>query len=104
MLITDFGFAPMKGRGSSAGPTSRRPQGERGHQEPHTFWGRVNQAALQKLDRWVLKLFPEAIFYESTGAYRIKPAMLKRTCEEDLSIAPHGIVDWGVWDEGDNRQ
>ena len=37
---------------------------------------------------------------KGTGAYRVRPSELGRVCEEDLSIAPNGIRDFGQqWDE-----
>lgn len=102
ILSTDFGFMQMRARKSGAASKRSRTT-DREHQDPTSFWGRVNQAALQKLDQWVPKLFPDASFYENTGAYRVKPNMLKRDCEEDLSIAPIGIVDWGIWEDDDRH-
>ena len=102
LLVSDFGFVLKRAtKGKNSGG---RPRDEFNGEEPTTFWGRVNQAALQRLGAWVPKMFPDAIFYENTGAYRIKPEMLKRSCQEDLSITPRGITDWGTWDTSDERE
>jgi putative DNA primase/helicase len=63
----------------------------------------LNTAALTKLDTWVPKLFPAAHRMES-GVWRVSSADLDRDLEEDLSIAPGGIVDFGVHDVGDPRE
>lgn len=64
----------------------------------------VNDAALANLDAWVPDIFGSAArFQAGTGAYRIPSRALGRNLQEDLSIAPNGIVDWGVHDMGDPR-
>jgi hypothetical protein len=107
LLVQDFGYTAPK-TGSKAGSRNRsRPLGLDPWGEPTTFWGRVNQAALANLDKWVPNLFPEGFtFYPGNPAgptYRISPKALKRDYEEDLSLTPNGIVDWAVWDVGDER-
>jgi hypothetical protein len=54
----------------------------------------VNQAALASLDAWVPQLFPRAKL-QTTGAWRVTSAELGRTYEEDLSIHPNGVQDFG---------
>lgn len=66
------------------------------------FFGRVNEAALQSLGSWVPSLFPSAREYGE--GYRVSSIDLQRDLEEDLSIVPDGIVDFGVADMGDERQ
>jgi AAA domain/Bifunctional DNA primase/polymerase, N-terminal len=66
-----------------------------------TFFKKVNALALASLSSWVPVLFPTARPYN--GGYRIESKDLGRVLEEDLSILPIGIKDWGVWDEGDPR-
>jgi hypothetical protein len=68
-----------------------------------TFFRSVNDAALRDLSGWVPFLFPSAKFQPGTGAYRISSQTLGRNLEEDLSIAPNGIVDFGIADQGDGR-
>jgi RepB DNA-primase from phage plasmid/Family of unknown function (DUF5906) len=58
--------------------------------------GDLNSAALTNLAAWVLEIFPDARFEAGTGAYRVTSAMLGRDLEEDLSIHPDGIRDWGT--------
>ena len=60
---------------------------------------RVNQAAMGSLPVWVPSLFPAAIG-RGTG-YRVTSKSLGRDLQEDLSITPEGIVDFGVADMGD---
>lgn len=68
------------------------------------FFRSVNSAAMQNLGRWVPELFGSmAEFQNGTGAWRISSRNLGRNLQEDLSIAPNGIVDFGVHDMGDPR-
>ena len=60
------------------------------------FWRSVKDAALANLDAWVPAIFPEASYQPGTGAYRIKSSQLGRDLQEDLSIHPDGITDWGT--------
>ena len=67
--------------------------------------GKINAAAMKDLGAWVPDLYPTAELQTGTGAYRVKSADLGRPeLEEDLSIAPAGIVDFGVHDMGDSRE
>lgn len=68
---------------------------------PDTPWRRLNTSALAKLGAWVPELFGDAAkFVKGKGGYRIAAAALGRDLEEDLSIMPHGIRDWGMGDLG----
>ena len=65
---------------------------------------RSTTMALTNLGAWVPDVFGSAaVFQPGTGAYRISSDALGRDLEEDLSIAPTGIKDWGVHDIGDGR-
>ena len=69
------------------------------------FWRKVNDIAFQNLGAWVPDIFGGAAEYQpNTGAWRISSQALGRDLEEDLSIHPDGVTDWGVWDMGDARQ
>jgi hypothetical protein len=72
--------------------------------EPDDFFTAVKRLALQNLGAWVPAIFPRARPQSGTGAYRIRSKALGRNLEEDLSIAPNGIVDFGVHDMGDPRE
>ena len=63
---------------------------------------RVNEAAMQSLQVWVPSLFQAAI--PKGSGYRVTSKSLNRTNQEDLSIMPEGIVDFGVADMGDPKQ
>ena len=63
----------------------------------------TNDAAMLNFDAWVPQLFPAAE-KTSEGGYRVTSAALGRDYEEDLSISPKGIVDWGPADQGDPRE
>lgn len=60
-----------------------------------TDFERVNATALAMLDQWVPSLFPDAS-RQSTGAWRVRSKDLNRELEEDLSLHPSGIQDWGT--------
>lgn len=55
---------------------------------------RVNAAALALLDVWVPSMFPSAT-RAGTGAWRVKSRDLGRQLQEDLSLHPSGISDFG---------
>ena len=63
---------------------------------------RVNEAAMQSLQVWVPSLLPQAI--PRGQGYRVTSKSLNRDLQEDLSIMPDGIVDFGVADMGDAKQ
>jgi hypothetical protein len=65
-----------------------------------TQWQRLNDQALANLGAWVPEIFPTARL-QATGAYRISSEDLDRANQEDLSIHPSGIKDWGEHDLGD---
>jgi hypothetical protein len=68
-------------------------------------WTVLNTLALANLDKWVPQLFGDAAVYQpGTKGYRVSSKKLGRQLEEDLSIHPSGIKDWGVHDIGDMRQ
>ncbi len=62
---------------------------------------RVNEAAIKALQAWVPSLFPAATPYK--GGYRITSKQLGRSNQEDLSMQPNGIVDFGLRDTGDPK-
>lgn len=68
------------------------------------FFREANSRALQNLSQWVPDLFGAmAEYQQGTGAWRVSSRHLGRNLQEDLSIAPNGIVDFGVHDMGDPR-
>jgi len=67
------------------------------------YFRNVNSGALSSLSSWVPSLWPKSRYQVGTQAYRISSRDLGRDLEEDLSIAPNGIVDFGVHDLGDGR-
>lgn len=64
----------------------------------------LDQLALANLDKWVPALFGKKAVKGDNGIYRVSSKALGRKLEEDLSIAPEGIVDFGVADIGDSRE
>jgi hypothetical protein len=89
------------------GSAQFQPQTARASTTPGTgsdFFRRVNDAALERLEAWVPVIFPAARFHAGTGAYRVSSRTLGRDLQEDLSLAPNGIVDFGIHDMGDANQ
>jgi hypothetical protein len=54
----------------------------------------INQQALDNILKWAPKLFPRG-HASGDGAWRVDPDGTGRDCEEDLSIHPDGIYDFG---------
>jgi putative DNA primase/helicase len=96
--------APAPGIGQQAADRVRKPRGaiSAAFTEGESFFKKVNALAMASLSSWVPSLFPTAKPYK--GGFRITSKALGRDNEEDLSIVPSGIKDWGVWDEGDSQQ
>jgi AAA domain len=63
-------------------------------------WREINDRAMAHFERWVPKLFPAAV-KTASGGYRVSSKSLGRNLQEDISIAPEGICDFGVADMGD---
>lgn len=63
---------------------------------------RVNEAAMASLQMWVPSLFSAAI--PKGQGYRVTSKSLNRQLQEDLSVMPEGIVDFGLADMGDAKQ
>lgn len=87
-------------------PEAPRPNRADGHR-PNFDFGRdffrqVNDLALKRADKWVQAAFPGAC-KNGSGQWRVPPHVLNRDCEEDLSISPDGIKDFGLHDTGDAR-
>lgn len=76
---------------------------ERGPREGTDFWRTVNDCALANLGAWVPNVFPSARYQSGTGAYRVDQRDLGEGYEEDLSLHPNGIRDFGIGDMGDAR-
>lgn len=67
-------------------------------------YGLINKEALANLDKWVPALFGKGAIKTDDGRYRVSSKALGRKLQEDLSISPEGIVDFGIADQGDERE
>lgn len=67
-------------------------------------YGQINKEALANLDKWVPALFGKGAVRTDDGRYRVSSKALKRKLQEDLSISPEGIIDFGIADQGDPRE
>jgi len=68
-----------------------------------TEWHVINSKALKELSLWVTPLFGSAARRHVNGTWRVSSKDLGRDLQEDLSISPEGIVDFGIADMGDPR-
>jgi putative DNA primase/helicase len=59
------------------------------------FFSQVNSAALTDIAAWAVALFPTAKIETGTGAWRVSSKDLGRELEEDISIHPDGVKDFG---------
>ena len=84
--------APSKRR--SQRPSGRRV-GRRAQLGAAISSANVNSAALADIEGWVRRLFPTARFQPATGAWRVSSEDLGRPFEEDLSVHPDGVRDFG---------
>ncbi|WP_120966803.1 VapE domain-containing protein [Comamonas sp. lk] len=66
-------------------------------------FAKVNAKAMASLYAWVPALFGGRELKKGQG-YRVTSKALGRDLQEDLSIQPEGIKDWGVADMGDARE
>ena len=92
---------PGSGAGSSPGSFEDVADREAYRRSP---MGQINEAALRNMDAWVPELFPSAEKASSGQGYRVRSTDLGRPLEEDISLHPDGIVDFGVHDMGDARE
>jgi Family of unknown function (DUF5906)/Bifunctional DNA primase/polymerase, N-terminal len=60
-----------------------------------SFFNLTNEASLADIAAWVRSLFPRARFEPGTQAWRVSSKDLGRALEEDLSVHPGGIQDFG---------
>lgn len=74
-------------------PNGHDHTGHRG--QAGTFFLAVNRAALSDIKAWLRAIFPRARFEPGTGAWRVSSAELGRDLEEDISVHPDGIWDFG---------
>lgn len=82
-------------------PAAKVQQTQRdGGTGPDPFWSNVNSRALASLHAWVPTLFPGAQ-QNGGGVWRVTSRDLGRDREEDLSLSPQGIKDFGEHDMGD---
>lgn len=79
---------------AAAAPVARPPARSATNDGEGFFW-QVNSRALTNLDAWVPWVFPKAKRH-ATGAWRVTSAEMGRNLEEDLSIHPDGIQDFGL--------
>ena len=88
-ILRDAGGSEREKPTAEPGPRSRR-NGFAGD-----FFEQVKAAALTDVGSWVRLLFPRARFEPGSGAWRVSSKDLGRDLEEDISIHPDGIRDFG---------
>jgi len=90
-------------RGAATGDQSTAATEKRRREQAsgqRSFWDEVKDRALADLRAWVPNLLPTAQ-RTSDGGYRVSSHDLGRDLEEDLSLHPEGIKDFGIHDLGD---
>jgi hypothetical protein len=85
-------------KGAVVGPDGEDEAAASARGNPDDPLAYINGEALKRLDDWMPELLPEARRQAGTGGYRVSSEALGRDLEEDLSITPQGIVDWGLHD------
>ena len=93
-MLRDAGATPKETgtRNGAEHPATSKPRTTNGAGD---FFRQVNDTALAARDRWVKLLFPKARFEPGTGAWRVSSKDLGRNFQEDISLHPAGIQDWG---------
>lgn len=92
--VIDEARGKHRATGSSA-PARQPVEGQdEGGLEERSFFARVNSKALHNLAAWVPALLPKAQPYRD--GFRISSADLGRDLQEDLSMVPEGIFDFGT--------
>lgn len=95
--VASFKPAPVApiatSRGSDAEPAVALVAASEGGTD---FFRLIKTEALARLEAWVPVIFPGTKPEPGTGAYRITSKALGRDLQEDLSIAPSGIRDFGI--------
>jgi hypothetical protein len=67
------------------------------------FFRAINDAALRNIPAWLLAIFPHAK-QSANGAWRVASKDRgRRDLQEDISVSPDGIKDFGLHDQGDAR-
>ena len=92
-IALDYGYR-IKGDDEAKGNGKERPKHE--HSKPKTFFQRTNAHALEFIEPWAKVLFPKARYQKATGAWRVSSKNLGRNLEENISIHPDGIWDYGT--------
>ncbi len=78
----------------TAPPAARQGAGDAGPGQDVSFFSRVNTKALAMLGTWVPAVFPGAKPYHQ--GFRVSSASLMRDLQEDISLLPEGIRDFGA--------
>jgi hypothetical protein len=97
--LPDFDFGPPAHRATK--PSGR---GIGIGDEPPSKYRKINDRAMANFPKWVPALFGKKATKTGEGGYRVSSKALGRDLQEDLSIAPEGIVDFGIADMGDPRE
>jgi hypothetical protein len=94
VILRAAGAVPKKRPGRECEPVTNNPH-PRGPSGGDGFFRAVNVAALANIAAWAPILLPAGHWETGTGAWRVSSKALYRDLEEDLSIHPSGIQDWG---------
>jgi predicted P-loop ATPase len=98
----DEAKALRRAAASTAPAAAPRPAPAEGQDDGKNDFAHVNDTAMRALNGWVPALFSGAVARGS--GYRVSSKALGRDLQEDLSITPEGIVDFGLSDMGDPKE
>jgi len=100
LLIENGGELEAPAQGSQTSSSNGHANGgshsaNAGQSTGSSFFRNANDAALANIEKWVKKLFATARYQPGTKAWRVSSKDLSRNLEEDISIHPSGIQDFG---------
>lgn len=102
----DEAFELLEGASMASGarrrPAAAEPEPTKATKRRGPFQ-QINDEALRQLEKWVPIAFPGAACSNGT-VWRVSSKLLGRDNEEDLSLSPEGIVDFGIHDLGDAKR
>ena len=94
-LLHEAGAKPKEASGANGADAEEQRSTRAAPNGGSDFFRRVNDTALGDIGRWVRSLFPRARFEPGTGAWHVASKELGRELQEDISVHPAGVTDWG---------
>jgi putative DNA primase/helicase len=96
-VLRDHGGVSKQGKGKATIATASKPANGSAAPVGENFFVNVNSAALADPEPWMRSLFGNKVrLHPGTGAYRVRSEELGRNLEEDISVHPQGVCDFGL--------